>query len=244
PKDDEEKIWYFIAKKKWDECVKFGELAVGSLIAALKDKSGDKDASNNVRKGAARALSKLGKPAVDTLIAALNDQNSDVRREAARALGLIGDVKAVPALVRTLTDWYAEMDSAKALDMLGWKPKSVEEEIHYLIAKRKESYLMDKRQRDLLRKRWSEVKDVLLKDVESGEYKLVENALYAFIGIGNEEIIPSLIDILNKKGDANMAEAYLNCGHDKLRSAASDWAKEHGYTIMYGGGTSPVWWGR
>lgn len=52
---------------------------------------------------AARALGRIGQPsAIDTLIAALEDEDEDVRTEAAEALGLIGDRRAGPALMETL----------------------------------------------------------------------------------------------------------------------------------------------
>ena len=102
--------------------VKIGAPAVEPLIAALKD--GDFD----VRKTAAGALGeigwkpdkgeagalyliargkwdecvKIGAPAVEPLIAALKDGNSDVRKAAAGALGVIGDARAVRPLIAAL----------------------------------------------------------------------------------------------------------------------------------------------
>jgi HEAT repeat protein len=67
--------------------------AVRPLIAALKD--GDT---------AATALSEIGKPAVEALIAALNDKRREVRYLAVLTLGKIGDSRAVEALIATLKD--------------------------------------------------------------------------------------------------------------------------------------------
>jgi hypothetical protein len=59
---------YWIAKRDWDRCVEIGTLAVGPLIAALKDED------RGIHQAAAEALAKIGDArAVDPLIAALKD---------------------------------------------------------------------------------------------------------------------------------------------------------------------------
>ena len=57
---------------------------------------------SQVHQNAIESLVDLGKPAVPTLIQALQDQ--DVRRRVALALGKIGSVDAVPALIQALQD--------------------------------------------------------------------------------------------------------------------------------------------
>ncbi|MEM4244833.1 MAG: HEAT repeat domain-containing protein, partial [Candidatus Nanoarchaeia archaeon] len=127
PKDDEEKIWYFIAKKKWDECVKFGELAIEPLIASLK--GWDEDISEGYESKVVLTLSKLGKPAVGPLIVALKDEDYYMRIRVITALGLIGDVRAVDPLIALLKDKdlsirlhaaeaLGKMKSRKAVDPL------------------------------------------------------------------------------------------------------------------------------
>jgi HEAT repeat protein len=64
---------------------------------ALVGKLSAGDAS--ARRSAARALTKLGAPAVEPLIAALRHSDLKVRRAAARILGRIGDPRAVEPLV-------------------------------------------------------------------------------------------------------------------------------------------------
>ncbi|MFQ6078745.1 MAG: HEAT repeat domain-containing protein [Thermodesulfobacteriota bacterium] len=53
---------------------------------------------------AARALVRIGKPAVEPLIAALKDEDSYIRGYAAEALGEIGDPRAVEPLIAALED--------------------------------------------------------------------------------------------------------------------------------------------
>jgi phycocyanobilin lyase subunit alpha len=66
--------------------------------------------------------------AIDVLVAALEDEDDrthaggyPLRRNAARALGKLGDRRAVPALIRALecSDFYVREAAAQALEMLG-----------------------------------------------------------------------------------------------------------------------------
>ncbi len=70
--------------------------AVEPLVAALRDRD------QAIRRSATDALVKIGTPAVDSLIAAFKDP--DVRKYAARALGRIGDPRALPPLSVGLKD--------------------------------------------------------------------------------------------------------------------------------------------
>ncbi len=141
---------------------KIGEPAVESLVQALKDKNG------HFRWGAASALEKIGwlpkntmekvlyligksewddvaivgKPAVESLIQALNDSDSYIRMGAARALGKIGDLRAVEPLVPLLREKDPRDEkgkvlgaAAEALDRLGWKPENDLDRVYYLMAK-------------------------------------------------------------------------------------------------------------
>lgn len=71
---------------------------IASLMAALR--SGDAV----VRENARETLVAMGKPAVAALIKALGDRDRQVRWEAAKALGAIGDPNASPALLTALGD--------------------------------------------------------------------------------------------------------------------------------------------
>ena len=41
-----------------------------------------------------------------------------------------------------------------------------------------------------------------------------------YAGLGKEEIVTEMVSILDTKGNTEMAETYLNCGHDGLGKAA------------------------
>jgi hypothetical protein len=173
-----------------------------------------------VRIAAAWALGEIGdERAVEPLISALGDKISDVREAAASALGKIGD-KAIPALVFHLQDWYTGNHVANVLDAFGWQPITDEEKVHYLVAKRKV---------DELKQMWNITKQVLLKDVESNDYRVIKNVVYALLSMGK---IGELIDILNRKGTKTMAEIYLNSRNPILFNAVEAWASWHGYKIV------------
>ena len=71
---------------------------IDSLIADLSNKNG------LARQRARQSLVAIGKPAVGALLKALEHSNFQVRWEAAKAIGEIGDPTAAPALVKALED--------------------------------------------------------------------------------------------------------------------------------------------
>ena len=70
------------------------ERVVAPLVQALRD------SEDAVRWEAARALSMIGEPAVESLLNLLSDQDDDVRGRAAHALGDIRDTRALAELER------------------------------------------------------------------------------------------------------------------------------------------------
>jgi HEAT repeat protein len=93
-----------------------------SLIDMLANKDGV------IRQKAREELMALGKPAVFSLIQALQNSKLDqVRWEAAKALGSINDTRSIPPLVKALEDsnsdvaWTAA-DALKAFRKAAWPP--------------------------------------------------------------------------------------------------------------------------
>jgi len=92
----------FVKNEEWDNALRMGKYAVPPLIESLKG-------NGKIRWCAARALVKIGIPAVPALIEALKDQNENVRFLAAWALGAIRNVSAVPALVEAMNEENLEV---------------------------------------------------------------------------------------------------------------------------------------
>jgi len=207
-------------------------MAVGPLITLLKDMD------ISVRRSAAHALVKIKDPrALPALVACLQYDNDQSKIAIARALGMLGDPKVLPHLVPLLTNWSINEEMAKILTQLKWEPRTIEEKIHLAVAQRKTIELMGS---------WPETKKILLKDMDANDRSKVRNAFFAFNIIGNEEVIPQLIEKLNKKGSIALAQLYLNCGNKKLEEAARMWAKQRNCIILPALGTisGPPHWGK
>ncbi|MEA3560443.1 MAG: HEAT repeat domain-containing protein, partial [Candidatus Omnitrophota bacterium] len=89
---------------------------IENLVKQLEDKSVKK------RQTATKELIRIGKPAVTEICFALNNSdNRFAKMCCADALGAIGDVSAVPSLIRALTDQKSRVRafSARALGELG-----------------------------------------------------------------------------------------------------------------------------
>jgi len=115
PDDGADGAAYWVAKEKWDRCVKIGALAVEPLIAVLKNV-----VWQEVRQAAAKTLGKIGDlRAVVPLIAALEDLDARVRAAAAKALGEIGDPCAVEPLIAALNDEETDVRCAAANALVG-----------------------------------------------------------------------------------------------------------------------------
>jgi HEAT repeat protein len=99
-----------------DAILALGRLGDARAVAPLVELLDD--AWSNVWRAAESALAKIGAPAVEPLIRAV--ERSGVREHAARVLGLIGDARAVGVLVTALdSDIYALEASTQALVRLG-----------------------------------------------------------------------------------------------------------------------------
>ncbi len=217
--------------------------AVDALIKALDDEH------VLVRRSAALALGTLRDArAVDSLIKALESEYFVVQRSAAQALGEIGDARgldplmkalestdiyiqnsaalalahignpALPRLVNRLGDWRTGPAVAGVLKDLNWRPPSDQETVLFDVAMRNKQALLDN---------WEMVRRILIRDANAENPGKVQNAVYALIGIGREEVVDELIGILSKKGNVEMARVFLSCGNDALSQAARSWARKH-----------------
>jgi HEAT repeat protein len=135
----------------------------------------------------------------------------------------MGDKRAVHPLVEALTDWEVRHSAAMALDSLGWKPVIPSNRIHYLYAKG---------QKDELLNEWELTNKILLNDIRSGTQKSIQNAVYAFIDLKGDYIIPQLIKILDSSGNPFIAQVYLGSRHQRLMEAATRWADRHGFHTL------------
>ena len=85
---------------------------------------------------------------------------------------------------------------------------------------------------------------VLYEDLRSDEFRVMENAIYTLVGIGQEEGIDMLEAFLRSVEFKEVADVYLNSGSSRLRGAAQEWAKKRGYGISSTPGGPEVTWGQ
>jgi HEAT repeat protein len=74
------------------------ERTIKPLVDALNDKD------DNVKESVVNALVKTGEPAIESLVAVLNDNESSCRTKSAEVLGKIGDKRAIEPLIAVLKD--------------------------------------------------------------------------------------------------------------------------------------------
>lgn len=91
--------------------------AIESLMAAFRDK--------DRRESALSGLVTMGSPAVDSLVAAMNDSDHDVRWESVKALGDIKDARAVEPLIAALQIKDIQWNAAHSLGQID-DPRAVE----------------------------------------------------------------------------------------------------------------------
>jgi len=102
---------YWVRKRRWDKCAR--KTAVEPLVEWLIKFDGDVFVSPSDTEGVAKALIKIGAPAVEPLMEALNGHWV---KGAATILGEIGDKRAVPSLIKALD--HGAQDALVALGAL------------------------------------------------------------------------------------------------------------------------------
>ncbi len=175
------------------------------------------------------ALQALGKlkdrravPPLTSLLA--NSKARSFAGGAIGALGNIGDKSATPHIVNFLRDRRIGAIASNALAKLEWQPGTDTERVYYLIGLKASERLTGK---DF----WPVVRNVLIRDIQSSDYEVFAYALYSFIALGADDVMPVLLNKLASDGNKEMANAYLNSGHPELSKAGADWARSHGYIV-------------
>lgn len=139
-------------------------------------------------------------------------------------------------LASAMANWENGGDIADALTASGWTPETEREMVLYWVAKRKKGQLVIN---------WDTSQKVLLEIIRNpNNREALSNAVYALVGLGIDEILPVLKNIMETSGSENLAESYLNCSNVILYNSAKKWAASNGYRIKSGYfGSKPVSWG-
>jgi len=108
---------------------------IQELIVKLSDKNG------NERRHARAELAKLGDETVDPLIVLLDSADHKLRWEAVKTLGQVHSTKALPALIKSLTDDKSDVRWLAAEGLIHLGKESLEHLMHELVKNYKSLHL-------------------------------------------------------------------------------------------------------
>jgi len=237
PKDEKQQGWSCVINREWSKCLDVGQAAVDALMQEMSKQD------SPVKLQIARTLGGLRDPrSIPFLLQYMEEskQEKNLNDQAEVLLATTAAIKemgkdALSHMIPVLPDWYIGKQAGIVLDSINWTPRSDEELVHFQVAKRAKGELLAN---------WPTTEAVLLKDLESNDYARAENAAFAIIGLGKDEMVNSLVSALNRLGNLDMAEAYLNCGNDLLVKASVNWALQKGEKVHPNRrGAQPVVWG-
>jgi HEAT repeat protein len=190
------------------------------------------------RAAALGALKSIGAPAVAPLAKVLNGSDAAARLLAVDALGAIGGAAAVKALVGVLTAKDVKLRSAAANKLGHLGDRSAEKGL---------SAMLDDPATGggntasvALARLYLATPAKLLHYLDA---KATIRIYYGLMYVGAESTVKDLATALQKRGDLEMAEFFLNCGNSTLEQAARDWGTAHGYRVITAPGAGGGQWG-
>lgn len=199
--------------------------------------------------------------------------DDEVRENAARVLGRLGNSRAIEPLLDVVdidsrfsvyTPGQDYVAVAEALAKLGdshgvpflikyltnwdYAPKAAKalEELGWKPSSDAERirFLAGCRDLERLLDNWDTTKTVLLADIRSNDRLTSRNGASTLIAIGNEDAIRELVSSTHVGvGSVYVKEIYLNSGHARLREVAADWICELGDMVGEEKGQAPITWG-
>jgi hypothetical protein len=175
------------------------------------------DSDPLIRKAAASALGDYRiVHAVEALLLLLRDANAKVRLSAIRALGEIGDTRAIPYLTKILCteEEHGGFRSEAVTALSKIKHDDAIDALAYALADGSLGWVAEQ---ELRRINMYGFVTKNAKDISKSEKYLKV--------ISKGESIGLLSLALHKYGNKEMAEDFLNCGNEMLRRGAERWAK-------------------
>jgi hypothetical protein len=139
---------------------------IGTNVESLIDMLANKDGM--IRQKARKSLVALGRPAVTSLIQALQTSEADqVRWEATKALGAIGDTTSIPTLVKALEDSDSDVTWLAAEALGKFKKIAWPELLRALIKSKPDSVLLRQGAHHVLRNQKEDGFDELLATLQN-----------------------------------------------------------------------------
>ncbi len=207
-----------------------GESGDARIVEALLQALQSRDTAE-----VARALGKIGDPrALEPLAAVFHGEDVVLRAAAAEGLGLMKDARALEVLLAEMLNWELRSALGDGLAAANWRPATEREQVYFWICRSDAPALAQAREQTCR---------ILLEDVQSKDKRKIDHAVFTLLSLGWADTIPELKRVLDENGHEEMAETYLNCGHEDLRAAARAWGDRHGYKIKPYGGSNKASWG-
>jgi hypothetical protein len=200
-------------------------------------------ADETARIQAASALAKTGYRArIPNLAASLNDPSEQVRIGAVQALGKSESHDAIDPLIAALGDGSRQVQLA-AIESLRAMPNKRDPRPVPALARHLDRVGGHDAARALFEYGGEDAEAALDRALARRDLAAVAGAWKYFLRKGEAGSEATLADSLSAAGDKEMAEAFLNCGNEKLASAAMSWAAARGYKIERSGGAATARWG-
>ena len=149
------------------------------------------------------SLSAVGKPAIEPIISALRHSDVGIQGGAAIALGKLEDARAVEPLISLIQD------------------KSVFETVRQDAAWA------------LMKMRHPKGNEALLAAMNEDDLRIITGAYYFFMKQKSETADSLLVEALYAYGNADMALAFIQSSHRRLKEAGKKWAAENGYKLQH-----------
>jgi HEAT repeat protein len=225
-----------------------GQIGGGHAAMALIDALNDKNAKVResvtyaLRKIDDDAIAEISETAVERLIAALKDPVSDIRKVMVRALGQMGDDRALEPLVEALQDESNEVrqSAALALEKLNWNPDKSGTGAHFWIAKQQWDKCVEigspavEPLISMLRHPHENVRHSVVNAlVQIGKDRTLDalylasknkneiirrNAVYTLVKMGEDRIVRDLIELLKSHSQEVRAEVISEIARLSIRS--------------------------
>lgn len=169
---------------------------------------------------------KLGPEASDLLLEELKRSNSG---DVAEALASMKDTRAVPILEARVTEWRAGVKHIKALEALGWKADTFEQQVQRAAAMGDTV---------TLKKYWKQdgrMRQIIEKVLNSSETTGLSGVVNLIISLRLTEMVPQLsgkLSIGTESQQWSLANQFLQSHNETLYNAAKSWADSHGYRVI------------
>ncbi|NVM01262.1 MAG: HEAT repeat domain-containing protein [Candidatus Helarchaeota archaeon] len=216
PANETEKAHHLIAKddyKGWEEIIKLGDFALEPLIQSLSYEKLPRFGDIIFPDDRAKALSKLGEIAFESLIKVLKEGNSNTRRCVAEALMFIRDVRALEPLAQALNDENSDVRH-KAIGAFSHysDEKVIDVYIKYNVFEHKDNRVRRSAMRDIGWREDYRLVEPLLQALKEDNWGIIDAAVHSLSKLKEKRAVEPLIQLLKHKDSMIKRKAVVGLG--------------------------------